>query len=290
MKKNAILLMLLFSIVACKKNETPKLWTVSGEVQMQDAQSASIITPLAGIKVYLLKAPFTMDTLTRWFTKTDILDSVITDANGLYRYSQLQPGDYVVMATDTMAGYRFDWSKSPDPVGFTIENVQKEYTVNFTTPEPIMENSESFIFSFNHSGDNNLFKYIKISQNCRVRFGCGSWWSEPCEWYWDQKGKDQNFYDLDYTFTKSSENDSIYTVPFSHPSFSISKNATTFIYEYDNVFQIKFYTAAIDQIFYGGLVLFNNVYTLNISGNDLRDQNVYNVIWHLDSVEVTRTN
>lgn len=290
MKKNILLLLgLILFFAACEKDEPSNLWTISGEVRMQDAQVPEITTPLAGIKIYLLKAPFTMDSL-NWFTKTDILDSVLTDADGLYKYNQLLPGDYVVMATDTIVGYSFDWTKSPDPVGFTAENAQKEYTVNFTTLEPIMENSESMMFTFNHSGDVNICKDVSITSRYRIRFGCGWWFSEPCDWWPQLNGWAQNYPIVNTTFNKSSDIPQL--PPFVPSLFYVHKETTNSIYEYENIFLIRFRTGTISPLNVNGIMAtdMDTVYTMTISGDDLSDENIYDVIWHLDNVEVTRTN
>jgi hypothetical protein len=174
-----IILAAVLSFTACEKEETSNLWNISGEIIMQDALTPEITTSLENIEVYLLNSPFTMDSITNWFTKTDILDSALTNADGVYQFSQLQAGDYVVMPADSTAGYFFNWSASPDSIWTSINNTQTDYKINFTTPEAVAVNSSNkFRFVFNVDGHTD--HYIRIYRKRKSR----KW-----DWYhfvWDK--------------------------------------------------------------------------------------------------------
>jgi len=281
MKTNYFLLLfLILAFSACKKDDSSEMWSISGEVQMQDAQNPIMTTPLSGINVYLLKLPFTMDTLTDWFTKTDILDSTLTDANGFYKYSQLRPGDYIVMATDTSAGYRFDWSESPDPIGVLSDNTKKVFTMNFTTPEPIIENSDDvYKFVFNNSG---AVQYIALAiYRTKRNYGYLGWDWGPVfgwgNWYWEQV--DHSGYNQGLLFKSSSLKDILMNELFE---FEIKKDNNWFWWEYTNEFHLKFYNRiAADS---------SPFWIKTISVDDLKDVNIYDLNWQVLTVDVTRKN
>lgn len=164
-----IILTAALFFTACKKEDSVILLNISGEVLMQDALTPTITTPMEGITVFLLNSPFTIDTVNWWFTKTDILDSTLTDSNGSYKFNLLQAGNYVVLPINPIINYQFDWSTSPDPNTISVENTQTVYTINFTAPEIVAENSPgSYTFTFNNSGDYPN-SYIKIYRKSRSR-------------------------------------------------------------------------------------------------------------------------
>lgn len=241
MKTIKTLLLILITILiftACKKDESSNLWTISGEVRMQDAYTPAITSPLEGINVYLLKAPFTIDSATSFFTESDIMAITQTNIDGVYNFNQLQVGDYLIMPVDTIMNYQFDWSESPDSISLKSENTQKDYTVNFTTSQPIIENkTEFFEVTFFHSGDNSFLKRVEIFRECRVRFGCGSWWTEPCDWYWSSLWPWQKENDINWENTADPT-----ILPFPETSFRDAADATNPVYQYTNTFHFKFYT------------------------------------------------
>lgn len=164
-----IILAAALFFTACQKDENLNLLNISGEVLVQDALTPTITTPLEGITVYLLNSPFSIDTSNWWFTKTDILDSTLTDSNGSYTFNQLKAGNYVVLPMNPVINYQFDWSTSPDPNTISVENTQTDYTINFMAPEVVAENSlGSYTFTFNNSGDYPN-SYIKIYRKSRTR-------------------------------------------------------------------------------------------------------------------------
>jgi hypothetical protein len=136
----AVLITAAFFSASCQKDEVPESWDISGKVVMTDAQVPEIKTPLEGVKVYLLNETFSLDTTFNGFVKNDILDSVKTDADGLYSFHGLEPGGYVILPNDTSTNYRFDWSESPDSPWIDANSSQKKYEINFSVPETVMEN------------------------------------------------------------------------------------------------------------------------------------------------------
>jgi len=255
--KHLLILFAILAISACKKEES--FWTISGNIVMQDAQIQSMTTPLAGINVYLLKAPFTMDTITNWFTKTDILDSTLTDAHGFYTFSQIQIGDYTVMPSDTSAGYRFDWSESPDPIWVLSDNTKKQFTMNFSTPEPIIGNSGFYEFQFNNYGEANKPR-ISLFRTCRVwKYKYWDWgpvfgWSD---WYW-------------YEFPSPSAG------IWLKSGMIEEKDASNWTRQFTNEFHVKFFN--------------NGTWLYTLAVDNLKDENIYDVHWQTDNVVVTRTN
>ncbi|MFW6259333.1 MAG: carboxypeptidase-like regulatory domain-containing protein [Tangfeifania sp.] len=134
------LIIAAFYAASCQKDEVPETWNISGKVVMTDAQVPEIKTPLEGVKIYLLNGTFSLDTTFVRFSENDILDSVKTDADGLYSFHGLEPGGYVVLPNDTSTNYRFDWSESPDSPWIDANSSQKKYEINFSVPETVMEN------------------------------------------------------------------------------------------------------------------------------------------------------
>ncbi|MFW5756417.1 MAG: carboxypeptidase-like regulatory domain-containing protein, partial [Tangfeifania sp.] len=123
-----------------QKDEVPETWNISGKVVMTDAQVPEIETPLEGVKIYLLNGTFSLDTTFVRFSQNYILDSVKTDADGLYSFIGLEPNGYVVLPNDTSTNYRFDWSESPDSHWIEASSSQENYEINFSVPESVMEN------------------------------------------------------------------------------------------------------------------------------------------------------
>ncbi|MFW6259334.1 MAG: carboxypeptidase-like regulatory domain-containing protein [Tangfeifania sp.] len=140
MKTFFVFSLITLVFVSCQKDEVPETWNISGKVVMTDAQVPEIKTPLEGVKIYLLNGTFSLDTTFVRFSENDILDSVKTDADGLYSFHGLEPGGYVVLPNDTSTNYRFDWSESPDSPWIDANSSQKKYEINFSVPESVMEN------------------------------------------------------------------------------------------------------------------------------------------------------
>lgn len=294
--KNLKILFIVFSAVlfftACEKEESSKLWTISGNVVMQDALTPDITSPLEGINVYLLNAPFTMDSITNWFTKTDILDSTVTDANGLYTFNQIQVGNYTVMPTDISARYRFDWSESPDPISVLSDNTKKEFTMNFTTPEPIVENSggdfefefsgwadnvKGFSTSDGNSGGDRVLKLFRTRRNWGYLGWDWGWDFGPIfgwgGWYWDEVYSTQNI------LGKPTNIDKV---------ISITKDASFGSREYTNEFHVKIYMYWYQPNTHPFL---DYKYTFDLDG--LTDENSYTISYYHptgDWYEITRTN
>jgi len=140
----SVLIIATFFAVSCQKDEVPETLDISGKVVMTDAQVPEIKTPLEGVKIYLLRGTFSFDATFAGFIKSDILDSVITDADGFYSIYGLEPGGYVVLPNDTSTNYRFDWSESPDSPWIDANSSKEKYEINFSVPETVMENTGHF--------------------------------------------------------------------------------------------------------------------------------------------------
>lgn len=237
---------------ACEKDETPKLLSISGEVLVQDAITPEITSPLENITVYLLNSPFTIDTTALWFTRTNVLDSTKTDANGLYKFSRLQAENYEVMPIDTVTGYIFEKSVNSDNT-ISSDNSQLDYTLNFTAPEIVAENSPStYTFQFNNSGDHPNC-YIYIHQESRSRF-CGMWWGK---WEYNSVG-------------------GIDTETLSDVNTYITKEENTYSHEYRNKFKIEFGCFYID---YRSVTNSAPKTFLMYTVDDLKLNNVIDVEW-----------
>ncbi len=274
MKTFFVFALLIFVFTSCNKEEdTPYFWDISGKVMMTDAQVPEIKTPLEGVKIYLLKGYFTLDTTTHWFVYSDILDSAKTDVNGTYSFNGLKPADYVVLPGDTTLNYRFSWAESPDSVWIDAANTQKQFEINFTTPEPVEENFlDYFKFRFyiqNYDSNNN----ISMFRTARENLGCGWLGASPCNWYWKLINRSGQIFFLKPV--KSAHADVKYTGSKT-VSFSDLKDASGMFTDYKDEFHFKFY---IDNDW---------VYTLNISGGNLKDTNEYDVVWQSDGVEITQ--
>lgn len=92
------------------------------------------------------------------------------------------------------------------------QSAQHNYTIDFTTPEPVAENGE-FIFEFNNFGDYEETHYagneydgkaIKVFRDSRVRVGCGFWHTSPCDWYWSEESVETSL--ISVTFFSEEEN------------------------------------------------------------------------------------
>lgn len=221
-----IILTAALFFTACKKEDSVILLNISGEVLMQDALTPTITTPMEGITVFLLNSPFTIDTVNWWFTKTDILDSTLTDGNGFYKFSHLQAGNYVVLPINPIINYQFDLSTSPDPNTISVENTQTHYTINFTAPEVVAENSPgSYTFTFNNTGDYPN-SYIKIYRKSRTRDPRIS--SDPVfsDWWWG-----------DWKYEEVSE---INGETLGDINTYTTNQTDTYCHEYNDQFVIKF--------------------------------------------------
>lgn len=248
-----IILTVALFFTACEKDESPNLLSISGEVLVQDALTPSITTPLEDITVYLLNSPFTIDTTALWFTKTDVLDSTKTDANGLYKFSNLQAGNYEVMPTDTVMGYLFEKSANSDNIAISSENEQTDYTVNFSSPEVVAENSGTeYTFTFNNSGEHPK-SYIRIHRKSRSRF-LRMWWGK---WGYKNVGE-------------------ISTEKLSQTNHYTVNQTNTYSREYKDEFEIEF--GSFYKEYRAGS---NNAPTtfLMHTVENLKSNNVINVTW-----------
>lgn len=245
-----IILTAALFLTACEKKETSDLLNISGEVLIEDAITPAITTPLEGITVYLLNSPFSVDTISWWVTKTDILDSTQTDNNGLYKFKHLQAGNYVVLPNDPIINYQFDWSASPDSNTISVENTQTDYTINFTAPEVIAENSPSaFTFEFNNINFSNRYNII-VSRKERHRI---LWWSD---WDWDIDGE---------LISPAEKN--LYT----------AKHTNTYFKEYKDWFLFSFSLLTGSGT---GIWMPQNVGYYEIESADLKAVNKFNVVWN----------
>lgn len=308
--KNLKILFIVFSAVlfftACEKEESSKLWTISGEVRMQDAQTPEITSPLEGITVYLFNLSNIIDSTSTLSIQSDVIDYTQTNENGVYTFSAVEPGEFIVMAVDTTVGYRFIWSDSPDPIGFKVTNSQIEYAVNFETPEPVMENDNSkFEFKFfnlrddeldhyySHGGvfrgfygDKDFYKKIRVFRRARVAFGYGWFFTNPGPWYWkpDQQVMNYRIEDIndpEYGYDTKLR-DAI--EQFDSPSLFLDKDASTWLYQYKDEFLVKFYkdkdhfTVLHDWM--------HSSYSITVAGSQLHELNDYKVRWFNDEIRV----
>lgn len=309
--KNLKILFIVFSAVlfftACEKEESSKLWTISGEVRMQDAQTPEITSPLEGITVYLFNLSNTIDSTSTLSIQSDVIDYTQTNENGVYTFSAVEPGEFIVMAVDTTVGYRFIWSDSPDPIGFKVTNSQIEYAVNFETPELVMENDNSkFEFKFfnlrddeldhyySHGGvfrglygDPGFYKKIQIFRRARVAFGYGWFFTNPGPWYWQPVEKVENHelylsYDVETGISEMKLRDAI--EQFDSPSLFLDKDASYWRYHYKDEFLVKFYK---DKDFYTVLYeMMSPSYSITVAGSQLHELNDYKVRWFNDEIRV----
>lgn len=313
MKKIRILFILVSIALffsACKKNESSKWWDISGEVRMQDAETPEITSPLEGITVYLFNPSNALDSINTLSIQTDIIDYTKTNENGVYTFSGVEPGDYIVMAIDTTVGYRFIWSDSPDPIGFKVKNSKTEYTVNFETTEPVMKNDNSkFEFKFYNRrddeldhyysygvflggyGDPGLYKKIQIFRRARSAFGYGWFCTDPGPWYWQPVEKVRNHeiylsYNVETQRSGMKIRDAI--EQFDSPSLFLDKDASYWRYQYKDEFLVKFYK---DNDY--NTVLYDRMspsYSLTVAGSQLHDFNGYEVLWFNYSIRVIEKN
>src|SRR6056297_1643023 len=87
---------LLFT--SCQKEEKSPS-SVRGKVTAYNVNTPTVITPLEGIKVYLMDG--SGKNVPDILPEDTILDSVYTDASGKYQFNGLLPGSYAVMPQDT---------------------------------------------------------------------------------------------------------------------------------------------------------------------------------------------
>lgn len=251
-----IILSAALFFTACEKEESLKLWNISGKVSMKDAEVEGVTTPFEGVKVYLFSFPFTIDTTTSWFSKEGIIDSTITDYNGLYNFQAVTPGDYLVYPQDSTKSYNFDWAESLDSVLLAKENLKTVYEINFTTLQTVPENycNGCFDFYFDSRGSSKINSHeydcaIVIYRKTRT-------W----EAYWDW-GPRVRWGDWYYSKVRSDD----WTDPGSTVSkkYNVAKDASNTLYQYKDDFIIKFY------IYHWTEVFPNPLYTLDISADDM---------------------
>jgi hypothetical protein len=295
MKNIKILFIILTAALfftACEKDETSDLWNLSGEVLIQDALTPEITSPLEGVNVYLLNAPFTIDSITNWFTTSDILDSTKTNMNGLYEFKQLQAGDYAVLPADTTERYRFEWSENSDGILLSTANTKTNYKIDFTTPEPIAENSGGkFEFNINNQNfcgitDSGTLTGKRIAIYRKTRSWGLQWngWKSKLGWgNWNWKW----IANKDYMSVEKYK--SFYQL-WKQVEISVDKNDDSLSKQYKDEFQIRFSTGGVYENFNSsGIKLkgsFDLKHTIELSGETLKNTNEFDVDWIDDKVTI----
>lgn len=219
-KTLVLILTTILFITACKKDESTNLWDISGKVTLKDAEVESI-TNMEGVKVYLLNAPFSMDTINGFFAADDILEVTQTSATGQYSFTDLLPGDYIVLPADTVNNYIFNWQESPDSIWMEASNTKSSYTINFSASLTIPDNASND-YNFTMFGYMDpTYRYtldMILFQKARTRFGHGWLGLSPGSWYYQEQEE--------LTFDKP--------VSFKSILYNI-------VFEYQKEFCIKFY-------------------------------------------------
>ena len=128
---------LLFS--SCQQEENSPS-SVNGTITAYDVNTPSVITPLEGIKVYLMDG--SGKNVPDILPEDAILDSAFTGASGNYQFNGLLPGSYAVMPQDTAQQHAFfDLANEATSPYFEVEKEGQSFTLDFSTPEPGAENS-----------------------------------------------------------------------------------------------------------------------------------------------------
>jgi len=289
MKSKLFYLLVAFSFLLSCTQTDDKLFNISGTVSVTDNEIPTIKTPLEGIQLYLFSAPLTIDTVTQWYDLSKVLDSTLTDSEGFYAFSNLQPADYVVLPVDTTGKYDFTWNDSPDSIWTEASSTQYDYEMNFSSPEPLAENSEDYFeFTFNNQniqGDAEIKFYRKADpQDCGF-FGlssCNDW-----DWYSIDNLNDSNggssigaFIIAEQqlksteSYERSQENCSENVF-----EFKTLQDASNGCYHYKDQFHIRFF---LNGTWIDTLIL--------LSGDELKANNEFNVTWYTDHVEIERVN
>jgi len=289
MKNKLFYLLFTFSLLFSCTQSDDNFFNISGTVSSTDNEVSAIKTPLEGIHIYLFSAPLVIDTVTQLLDRTCVLDSTVTDSDGRYAFSDLQPADYIVLPVDST--YKFTWNDSPDSIWTEVSGTQYDYEINFSAPEPVAENGEEYFeFTFNNQniqGDTEI-------QFCRWadHRDCGTFSLSMCDdWHWRRI---DNTTDIDIitlilnsnpainlTAEKSAEcyessqkSNEDYTI-----IFKTKQDASTSFWHYKDRFHIRFY---LNGSWIDTLIL--------LSGEELKANNEFNVTWYTDHVEIERVN
>lgn len=254
MKKILTLLFVsLLVIPSCDKNTDAEKLIIRGTVMQTDAGMPEIKTPLSGIPVYLINLEAIRDTITSWYNASDLLDSTQTDATGEYVFTTVPAGNVLVMPRDTPELYRFSWTDSPDSIWLTEKSEKREYEINFTTPEPQMENASYEIYCQVAFGNDfpkatqgpftsllQVQPHIVVYRKTRTWdfIGWGSSWGVPYpkfgwgSWYWcSLRARTFNYH-------------------FSHTggaSFNFTIDASNSVYQYKDEFLLEVYYVTYEE-------------------------------------------
>lgn len=144
-------------LISCNKEESQVLGTVSGILTVEDENLPEITSPLEGIKVYLVDAELVSDLADTDLNISAILDSTLTDSKGKYSFSSIIEGNYYIIPFAAKPFYKFEAVSGSEANKFTIDSKNREYTIDFSAPDPTPENGSQFRVSLNFSNLNDSY-------------------------------------------------------------------------------------------------------------------------------------
>jgi hypothetical protein len=144
---------------SCNKEEPIVSGLVSGTVSVKSGQMNVPGTPLSGVKLYLYNPDFKADTVNYENNTKAKIDSTETLSNGSFSIDQIQKGNYAILPALNYANQRFVLADNSDSLRFTVNDVKKDFKVNFLVT-PIENSSNEFCMRFVHK---NSPPFIKIT-------------------------------------------------------------------------------------------------------------------------------
>lgn len=126
----ALSILFLVTLFGCKDEiVTPITGSVNGTFTLVDPEGKSVGVP--GVKVYLIDSDFKPDTVDISNNNKAILDSTVSDENGMYKFVNLKEGNYGVAPVPENSNYSFTLNNSADSYSFSINDKKNSFTVNY---------------------------------------------------------------------------------------------------------------------------------------------------------------
>jgi hypothetical protein len=127
---------IVFTQIGCSESIVDPIYgTATGKIVLKNEMGGTEI-PIPGIMVCLINTDFILDSLNYENNKAAILDTAITDAKGIYTFSNIKNGNYAATPIPGNSGYKFFHNTSTDSYLFSINEGKKRYSISFFSNDP----------------------------------------------------------------------------------------------------------------------------------------------------------